>query len=613
MLLGLLQSHGLQLKRKTGDEYAGPCPFCGGTDRFVVWAEKKKFWCRQCGERGDSIDLLQKLKGLSFQEAKQAAGGDNGDRPQRQPRKTPPPKSRPGREPFVHPELGKPDHLWRYTDEQGSPLFFVARFNQDNGEKTIRQCRPDGLSWSVKGVRAVLYNLPEVINSPEIWIAEGEGCADAVTSLGFVGTTSPMGAGKWPKLEEDHQIGKPLHKKKVFILPDNDEPGRKHAGDIAQSLHGKAQVFILELPGLPEKGDIADYLKQHGPDKTAEDLARLAEQAKPWRPARPFFSARDLLNTSFERQKPIIGRGILPHGGHMLIAGETGVGKSLLRSELALHLVAGWSWLGFDVSSAKRVAVFQYENPESTEQTRLRRMCQGLGLNLHALPENALIFADRRKRVNLSLKGDRARLLEMVKECEAEVIFYDCLSNLWAGDENKNMQLREIVDVLSDVNAEAGTACILIHHFNKGGPDVRRSIERIRGASSLVDWAMTAIAFTVRPHENKVLRQVEFVKVRDGATPKPLLVERDENFLLALSDEDSLCPPERVKELLQALGGQVDKGRPLLEAIQGEAGCSDRTARKLLARAVEMREVAAIEQGNGKPKRYIATKERDHE
>ena len=42
----------IQLKRQSGDEWSGPCPQCGGVDRFNVWADKQNFWCRQCGYAG---------------------------------------------------------------------------------------------------------------------------------------------------------------------------------------------------------------------------------------------------------------------------------------------------------------------------------------------------------------------------------------------------------------------------------------------------------------------------------------------------------------------------------------------------------------------------------
>lgn len=49
-------------------EYAGPCPRCGGEDRFHV--KGARFYCRQCNPRGgDIIDFVQWLDGCTFVEA----------------------------------------------------------------------------------------------------------------------------------------------------------------------------------------------------------------------------------------------------------------------------------------------------------------------------------------------------------------------------------------------------------------------------------------------------------------------------------------------------------------------------------------------------------------
>lgn len=64
---------------KDGGEYTGPCPWCScGNDRFHVWPDhptgKARFWCRRCERKGDGIDLLRELKGLTFPEAAAAVG-----------------------------------------------------------------------------------------------------------------------------------------------------------------------------------------------------------------------------------------------------------------------------------------------------------------------------------------------------------------------------------------------------------------------------------------------------------------------------------------------------------------------------------------------------------
>lgn len=75
-----LADHIGDLKRvasTNGGEYAGACPWCGGTDRFRVWpsdGDTGGFWCRQCGESGDGIDYLRKAEDMTFPEACEVAG-----------------------------------------------------------------------------------------------------------------------------------------------------------------------------------------------------------------------------------------------------------------------------------------------------------------------------------------------------------------------------------------------------------------------------------------------------------------------------------------------------------------------------------------------------------
>jgi hypothetical protein len=68
--------------------------------------------------------------------------------------------------------------VYPYVDEQGATLFEVCRHEPgENGKaKSFRQRVPigNGFTYSVKGVRRVLYRLPEILAASEVWICEGE-------------------------------------------------------------------------------------------------------------------------------------------------------------------------------------------------------------------------------------------------------------------------------------------------------------------------------------------------------------------------------------------------------------------------------------------------------
>jgi len=61
-----------------GGEYAGPCPICGGSDRFRVWPADKggegSWWCRGCGKGGDLVQWHVDFEGMAYKDAFRAAG-----------------------------------------------------------------------------------------------------------------------------------------------------------------------------------------------------------------------------------------------------------------------------------------------------------------------------------------------------------------------------------------------------------------------------------------------------------------------------------------------------------------------------------------------------------
>ena len=73
-IIEILEAEGHVFKKKTEREYATNCPKCGGVDRFCVWIDSEKFWCRQCNFKGDLIAYFQEIKKMTFEQAAVAAG-----------------------------------------------------------------------------------------------------------------------------------------------------------------------------------------------------------------------------------------------------------------------------------------------------------------------------------------------------------------------------------------------------------------------------------------------------------------------------------------------------------------------------------------------------------
>lgn len=71
-ILELIQANDGQLEKQAttnGGEDGGTCPWCGSEDRFRVWPETGRYWCRACGKAANEIQHLIDRRGVSFKEA----------------------------------------------------------------------------------------------------------------------------------------------------------------------------------------------------------------------------------------------------------------------------------------------------------------------------------------------------------------------------------------------------------------------------------------------------------------------------------------------------------------------------------------------------------------
>lgn len=172
----------------------------------------------------------------------------------------------------------KPAGLHTYTDANGEPLYWRIRAKHpDTGEKWIRPMKMNGQGFDLGEPRfpsgKPLYALDRIASNPDalVWIFEGEQKADAANKLGLVATTS---GGATSANGTDWQ---PLAGRRCGIWPDNDDPGKAYAGEVASILLGmKCAVSCIDVDklGLGKGEDVIDWLAAH-PGAARADIEAL--------------------------------------------------------------------------------------------------------------------------------------------------------------------------------------------------------------------------------------------------------------------------------------------------------------------------------------------------
>lgn len=238
-----------------------------------------------------------------------------------------------------------------YKNEEGQLLYEVVR----REPKGFAQRRPDGTNgwlWNLKDTRRVLYRLPEIlVQDPDevVFVCEGEKDVDRLFSLGLIGTTNSGGAGKWRK-----EYSKSLAERNVCILPDNDEPGRAHARQVARSLIGVAKsIKVLQLPALPDKGDVSDWLNSGGDSVTLVDMAQTAEE---WQDT-------DGDEPEAEQQHTLV-----PQEPHSMEAEKMVLGQVMLDNELMSQAVRLLKAQHFFLAAHQSIFMVQAELHDSSQE-----------------------------------------------------------------------------------------------------------------------------------------------------------------------------------------------------------------------------------------------------
>ncbi len=140
--------------------------------------------------------------------------------------------------------------------------------------KDIRPIARSGDRWIIGAMPQPrpLYCLADLAAADRIYICEGEKAADVARKIGLTATTSAHGSNSASKTD-----WKPLAGKLCIVLKDHDKAGENYANEVASILIKLGcKVKVVLLPGLPDGGDIADWVDAQ-PDVDAGELRRQVE------------------------------------------------------------------------------------------------------------------------------------------------------------------------------------------------------------------------------------------------------------------------------------------------------------------------------------------------
>jgi hypothetical protein len=178
---------------------------------------------------------------------------------------------------------------YTYVDHNGNILFWVyrwpgKRFSQampGNGTGGIKRS-PKTDKPSMQGCRYVPYHLDELVRASaaqangagwRVYIVEGEKDADRLRhDWGLTATCNAMGAGKWK-----NDYARYFGGADAVIIPDNDDTGRAHAQQVAQSLLPVARSVKILPMLVPEKGDVSDAMDNGMTQSDLEELVQYCE------------------------------------------------------------------------------------------------------------------------------------------------------------------------------------------------------------------------------------------------------------------------------------------------------------------------------------------------
>ncbi len=441
-----------------------------------------------------------------------------------------------------HPGVGvraeRIPQLRRYEirDVEGSLQAVHVRREIRGGKKFSWECPDGNPGLAGRSVRSLPFYRTETIKGTAldepVIVTEGEKATITLATIwpGLIVATV-TGAASIPSAD----VLEVLRDRPVILWPDRDVAGARHMERLARALRPiVSAVRILDVPGLPEHGDAADYV---GAGRGRDELRELIDAASPLAAHTPspsraetglrFRTAREIANSTPAsvawRAKPyLIDGAVLEVVGKIKAAGKTTFVTFMCRAVLD-----GADFLG--ESTVQGGVVYLTEQPDASLRETLRRA----GL----LERDDFVVLSWNDTDGLSWPEVVDHAVGEAERRRAKVLVVDTLSR-FAGIQGDGENHAGEADAASAplIRAAArGLAVVAVRHERKAGGDVGDSG---RGSSAFGGAVDTVIAVRRGEGRSSNVRVISALSRFDGV-PEMLVVElTDAGYVSHGSDTD---------------------------------------------------------------------------
>ena len=444
----------LQLKKVGAKEHHGPCPNCGGVDRFWIseYQGDVKVNCRQCGDWKAIIDILRQRGLYPDKEYVREEVPKNQDNVVKLPET-----------PEIHP------YLTRKRIKQHGAIV-------DEGDLHIRIINNKGKVVGTQfidesGKKKFNYGLDykgcfHVVGGPiqdKCYIAEGFATAASVFEATGTPCVHALNASNITNVITALKEVKP--ETRFIVAGDNDQAGIK-ACEQAFKDHG-VECVLPDSEGL----DWNDVYIARGAEDTRKKLEPRNVLDEVIFPS----DAKARLDCTY------IIKGWIAENSISVVYGPSNVGKSFFCMSLAYHIAAGEEWVG---SKVKRGSVLYLATEGGRAfENRLYALHKKHGFNDVSL-------AVRPSPINLydaeeDIAKIEAIMAEIGKRMEpVTVLVIDTLARATAGqmDENNNSEMSKLIAGLDAIRERTGVHIMLVHHSGKDASKGARGASALRAA-----------------------------------------------------------------------------------------------------------------------------------